>query len=358
MAICRFLYENEITAASQIAVSSFLYGVIGGIYAEQLGSATVQNGGVFSASEDKGYVVEIDGIGGGQEVTQATFKWSDDDGQTWTETAVATQTGAYAMSNGVTIQFAAGAGDDCELGDKWSFICKNNYGKQKLFGLDRDFLYRSRTLDDPNTITLTFSAAKNIKAFTMLDHNLSSAAVITLMGNTSDAWGAPAYSQVITWNSKKTGYYLDQTYRYWRLQISDQLNTDGYIEIGELYLGDYLEPGKNYKYGWEQSTTSFETTAKSKAGVERKSLNYLQEDFRLTFARIPETDINSLLAMFRAIKNETDLTVEPMWFFPEGSGDANNFYLVHMDTLFSREVQYTDQYLIVINLVEAVKSNV
>jgi len=62
--------------------------------------------------------------------------------------------------------------------------------------------------------------------------------------------------------------------------------------------------------------------------------------------------------MFRAIKNETDLTVEPMWFFPEGSGDANNFYLVHMDTLFSREVQYTDQYLIVINLVEAVKSNV
>jgi len=358
MGNCRFLYQNEITAASQIAVSSSFYGVIGGIYTEQLGSASVQNGGLYSASEDLGYVVEIDGVGGGQEVTQATFKWSDDDGQTWTETGVATQTSAYEMSNGVTIQFASGTGDDFELGDKWSFICKNNYGKQKLFDLDRDFVCRSRTLDDPNAITLTFSEAKNIKALAILDHNLSSTAVITLMGNTSDAWGAPAYSQVIAWNSKKIGYYLDQTYRYWRLQISDQLNTDGYIEIGELYLGDYLEPGKNYSYGWDQSTSVFETAAKSRAGVEKKSLDYLQESFQITFDRIPETDIDSLLSMLRAIKNEATRMVKPAWFFPEGAGDANNFYLVNIDKILSREAMFLDQFTIAVDLSEAVKSNV
>ncbi len=357
MSKCRFLYENEITAASQIAVSSSFYGVIGGIYAEQLGSATVQNGGLYSASEDKGYVAEIDSVAAGKEVGQATFKWFDDDGQTWSETGVTTQTGAYLMSNGVTVQFATGTGDDFELGDKWSWICKNNYGKQKIFDLDRDFVYRSRSLDDPNTITLTFASAKNIKALAILDHNLSSAAVITLMGNTSDAWGAPAYSQVVAWNTEKIGYYLDQTYQYWRLQISDQSNSDGYIEIGELYLGDYLELSKNHNYDWDQITAAFETSQKSRAGADKISLDYLQEGFQLAFNYIPKTDIDSLLSMFKAVKNEAAGTVSPV-FFNIVSDEPNNFFLVHLGLNFTRKNRFLDQYDIAFKLLEAVKSNV
>lgn len=357
MSKCRFLYQNEITAASQIAVSSSFYGVVGGIYAEQLGSATVQNGGLYSASEDLGYVVEIDSVAGGKEVGQATFKWSDDDGVSWSETGVTTQAGAYLMSNGVTVQFASGTGDDFEVGDKWSWICKNNYGKQKIFDLDRDFVYRSRSLDDPNTITLTFSEAKNITALEILDHNLSSAAVITLMGNTSDAWGAPAYSQVVAWNADKIGYYLDQTYKYSRLQISDRSNPDGYIEIGELYLGPYLELSVNYDYDWDQIATAFETAQKSKAGVDKRSLNYLQEGFRLAFSYIPKADIDSLLAMFKAVKNESAGTVSPV-FFNVRSDEPNNFFLVHLALDFARKNRFLDQYDIAITLSEAVKSNV
>lgn len=357
MSKCRFLYENEITAASQIAVSSSFYGVIGGIYAEQLGSATVQNGGLYSASEDLGYVIEIDSVAAGKEVGQATFKWSDDDGQTWSETGVTTQAGAYLMSNGVTIQFASGTGDDFESGDKWSWICKNNYGKQKIFDLDRDFVYRSRSLDDPNTITLTFSEAKNIKALAILDHNLPSAAVITLMGNTSDAWGAPAYSQVITHNADKIGCYLDQTYQYWRLQISDQSNADGYIEIGEMYLGNYLELLHNYNYDWKQITAAFETAQRSKAGADKRSLDYLQEGFQLAFSYIPKTDIDSLLAMFTEVKNEAAGTVSPV-FFNAASDEPNNFFLVHLSLEFARQNRFLDQYDIEIALSEAVKSNV
>jgi len=354
---CRFLYSNEITAASQIAVSSSFYGVVGGIYAEQLGSATVQNGGLYSASEDLGYVIEIDSVAGGKEVAQATFKWSDDDGQTWSETGVATSTASYEMSNGVTVRFTSGAGDDFELGDKWSWICKNNYGKQKLFDLSRDFEHRSRSLDDPNTITLTFSEAKNIKALAILDHNLSSAAVITLMGNTSDAWGAPAYSQVITHNDDKIGCYLDQTYQYWRLQISDQLNSAGYIEIGELFLGDYFEPTCNYSYGWGKETSAFETSQQSPAGVKKATLDYLQVVFQITFDYIPAADIASLMTMFRAVKNESAGTVSPV-FFNADSADANDFYLVHLQSNMARKNNFLDQQTISLSLTEVVQSNV
>jgi len=357
MGKCRILYQNAITAASQIAVSSSFYGVIGGIYAEQLGSAVVQNGGLYSASADKGYVAEIDSVTAGQEVGQATFKWSDDDGQTWTETGVATSSDPYEMSNGVTIQFTTGTGDDFELGDKWSWICKNNYGTQKLFDLDRDFVYRSRSLDDPNTITLSFAAAVNMTALAIMDHNLTSAAVITLMANDADAWDDPAYSQVIPGDDEKIGYYLDQTYQYWRLQISDQLNTDGYIEIGELYLGDYLEPGKNYSYDWDQTTTARESSSPSRKGYDKKSLDYVQESINLSFDRLSATDRDALLAMFRAIKNASAGTVAPI-FFNLDSADANNIFLMHMDPTLSRRNRYLDQYDISVELMEVVKTNV
>jgi len=357
MGICRFLYQNSITAASQIAVSSSFYGVVGGIYAEQLGSATVQNGGLYSASEDMGYVVEIDSVGAGKEVGQATFKWSDDDGQTWNETGVTTSSDPYEMSNGVTVQFTTGTGDDFELGDKWSWIGKNNYGRQKLFDLDRDYGYRSRSLDDPNTITLSFSAAVNMTALAIMDHNLTSAAVITLMANDTDAWGDPAYSQVIPWNSDKIGYYLDQTYQYARLQISDQLNTDGYIEIGELYLGAYLEPDKNYSYDWDQTTTAQETSAQGRKGYGKKSLDYVQESIKISFSRLSATDRDSLVTLFRTIKNASAGTVSPVYFNID-SADPDNVFLMHMGTTLSRINTFLDRYTVEVELSEVVKTNV
>jgi hypothetical protein len=334
-----------------------MYGVIGGIFAEQLGSAVVQNGGQYSGEVDKGYIVEIDSVAGGKEVGQATFKWSDTEGVTWNETGVLTQTDPYLMSNGVTVKFTAGTGDDFELGDKWSWLCKNNYGKQKLIDLDRDFWYQSRSLDNPNTIVLDFGSAKNILACKILDHNLSTSAVIKLMGNDADSWVSPAYSNTLTWNSEKIGVYLDQTYRYWNLQMSDQSNLNGYLKIGELYLGGYLELSRNFSYGWSQIFNAFETALKSRKGTEKKSLDYLQDEIEISFRNLPETDIDSLLAMLLVIKNKTDGTISPV-FFDLDSDSPNDYYLVHLPPQFARVNKYLDIYDVSLKLSEVVKTNV
>ena len=86
-------------------------------------------------------------------------------------------------------------------------------------------------------------------------------------------------------------------------------------------------------------------------------LGYLQEDFQVVFDRIPATDVASLLAMFREIKNVSAGTVSPLFFFPD-SASASAFFLVHMGKAFSRKSNYIDQYTISLNLTEAVKSNV
>jgi hypothetical protein len=94
--------------------------------------------------------------------------------------------------------------------------------------------------------------ASNVQAFVLIGLQnegiqLSSSAVITLKGNATDTWAAPSYSQVLTWNEdaigvfNTTGLYTGGL-RYWRLEIVDASNADGYVEISNIYLGEIYEP--------------------------------------------------------------------------------------------------------------------
>lgn len=86
--------------------------------------------GTFTGSVDMDYVVEIDGTG-----TPDTFKWSDDDGSTWT-TGVSITGSAQTLNNGVQITFGATTGHTS--GDKWYFRAgfrENCYYDNNIFGL-------------------------------------------------------------------------------------------------------------------------------------------------------------------------------------------------------------------------------
>lgn len=73
---------------------------------------------------------------------------------------------------------------------------------------------------------------------------ISSTATITLQGNHTDSWGSPVYSEVVPYDTEAMvllgdGGLHTEPLRFWRLVLDDQ-NVLGYIEIGDLYLGDNL----------------------------------------------------------------------------------------------------------------------
>ncbi len=77
--------------------------------------------GTYTSETDKRYVVEIDATG-----TPDTFKWSSDDGATWTASGVAITGAAQTLENGVTVTFNATTGHT--LADQWEFRGgHNNY---------------------------------------------------------------------------------------------------------------------------------------------------------------------------------------------------------------------------------------
>ena len=146
MGIPRFIYDNLVTEEAMISVSSLRNGLVTSAKKEGTGSAVITTSGNFRGPVDLEYIVEIDSIGGGAEVGQATFKWSDGGG-TWNATGVTTSLTPIELNYGTKIAHITGAGADFVVGDKWYFKGINLFNAGQMLDRDRDHIYRSQELD-------------------------------------------------------------------------------------------------------------------------------------------------------------------------------------------------------------------
>lgn len=110
----------------------------------------------------------------------------------------------------------------------------------------KEYLYNRRpslpfrfTAKSDQYIELDLGSSKKITILSMINHNLLSSATIKLEADGDPPnWGSPAYSQAVIWRAENLYVKLDQTYRWWRVFISDSLNPV-YPQIGELILHVY-----------------------------------------------------------------------------------------------------------------------
>ena len=96
-----------------------------------------------------------------------------------------------------------------------------------------------------------FGISTNPKVFILIGNRnspikISPTATLKLQGNETDAWSSPSFETTLTYDESvifsfsSTGLHSEEL-RYWRLLIVDDNNGQGYVEIGSLFLGDYLE---------------------------------------------------------------------------------------------------------------------
>jgi len=85
---------------------------------------------------------------------------------------------------------------------------------------------------------------------------LTGASVIKIQANATNVWTSPAVDQTLTINdtySVASHYFTtDQSYRYWRVLITDPTNPWGYIELGMVWIGKSLSID-NAENGFEYS---------------------------------------------------------------------------------------------------------
>lgn len=346
MAKSRFLYSNMITAASMLSVSSLKTGLISTAKKDGDGSAVIVTGGTFSGAQDLEYVIEIDGAGTG-EIGSSTFKWSDDGGATWDATGVTTAHTAITLNNGVTVCWPDhGTGADFVLGDKWYFKAINLFCPGNLLLVNRDRRYRSAALSSPNTVTVDCGAAVAPTALILDDHNFTSGATIALKGHTSNSWGSPAYSQTITWASQRILHYLtgSPSYRYWQLQVTNTSNPAGYIELGKLFLGTYLElASRNIAEGWAQPLELLLEANRTPYGVGQARFYNTREAFSIDFKGLSSADADSLRTMALALGSKSTGIFKQLWFNLDSDTPAKTWVLELVDFILRhRTLAYYD----------------
>jgi hypothetical protein len=344
-----------------IAVSSLKLGVVTTALKEGTGGASMTPAGSFTGAVDLEYVAEIDAIGTG-EIGSSTFKWSDDGGATWDATGVATAHTPISLNNGVTVCWPDHAtGADFVIDDKWYFKGINLYNPGKMLDGDRDSRYRSLNKTVTQTITITLAAEQAIDALVIGDHNFASW-TLHLWGDDavtfdSGAGGAPQVDETITFVANKILHYLtaaDRTKKYWRLQLTAGTSADAYFEIGELFLGSYMELSGNYRYGEQINTVFIEDVNKTSYGVDRTQYYNMLEEFTLESSRLPDSDIILIKTMLAAITNQSTKQRKPIYFNHDSSLPSDNV-LVEI-TSVTRQKTFLNQNAMSIGMKEVMKS--
>jgi hypothetical protein len=356
----RFLYDNLINLADMISVSSLRTGFVTAALKSGTGSAVITTGGNFSGSEDIEYIVEIDSIAAGAEVGLATFKWSDGGGS-WNASGVTTDSSPVTLNNGVTVQWASGAGADFVVGDKWYLKGVNLFNAGKMIDWDRDSEYRSQDLEAPNTIIIDFGSAQEVTALVIFDHNFTSGVTLTLDADDAVTFdsdgGNPQFTEAVTYAADKILHYLSTATmkHYWRLSVIDAANPDGYISIGEIFLGTYFAPTENFDFGQaSRGTKSLLDSVRNQYGAAKKRFYNRKKEFSYRFSIISETDMDGFETMLAAIADRDTGIINPL-YFNEDSSETGDFWMVELESL-PRELSLNSRYSTLMEMTEAVRS--
>lgn len=181
-------------------------------------------------------------------------------------------------------------------------------------------------------------AAVAIDTVAIMGHTLTTSATVVIEANSSDSWGAPAWSTTLTALEGMILKFFDaaQTYRYWRYTIEDATNGSAYLDIGRLWLGDYLQidppSTANFSVKKERSDTVTYGRARQKYATEGVGWRSFDLDFRAYHGTV----LTAIQTMYDTVGNhqsvifanfDTDRNypiVEPVYCSIDGSIDFSH----------------------------------
>lgn len=155
-----------------------------------------------------------------------------------------------------------------------------------------------------------FGISTNPDAFVLIGPRnqpikISTGATIKLQANETDVWTSPSFDQTITYNENvmslfKTNLTDDglhtEALRFWRVQIIDNDNPLGFVEVGNLFLGDFFTASRGrvqfpLNSAWvDRSPTIFSEGGQTFSDVREKTEIFNLQWLGLTIADREEFD--------------------------------------------------------------------
>jgi hypothetical protein len=166
--------------------------------------------------------------------------------------------------------------------------------------------------DDCNDEYITIaSSSESINTVIISGHNLSNAAVITLLADDTPDWGAPAVSEVVTWREDHCIKFFTATAKaYYRITIDDPANVDGVIKIGRIFLGTYTQITPSSYASFNITNSRNDVVQKTETGNVYGSIGSSFRVFKYSFPKISMTMLTTLRTIFSTVG-----TVKPIYLF-------------------------------------------
>lgn len=204
---------------------------------------------------------------------------------------------------------------------------RDNLKDERLFKV-------ARTSDATTTntkFTIDFGTATAVSALIVGPTNLSAAGQYRVRGSSSNSFPSGYTSGWLSHGVAAADIDVDaglniihllaapETYRYWEVAIDDTANSDGFIEMGRLFVPRLLQPSINYGYGAnglmiEDRTRREETLS----GVENRSRRRNRRVFTFGIDFLPEDEaFGSFLQFQRSVAFDKTVFVIPD---PQASG--------------------------------------
>lgn len=120
-------------------------------------------------------------------------------------------------------------------------------------------------------IICDLTIAQKIGVVALIAHNFSEDAELRIEGSTSPSFSTSTFDSgyLPTYDGTTFGTNIDSdALRYWRISISDTANTDGFIEIGRVFIGHAWKPMRNISWGPSLGIESSSSMTASLGGPE------------------------------------------------------------------------------------------
>ena len=134
------------------------------------------------------------------------------------------------------------------------------------------------------------------------DDNFSSISSITTIENTV---GVVSTDPLIA-------YDVSGTHRYWRGRFVDAANTDGYHEIGRMYLGTYLDWTRGMSTAFPYTLKDTSTIQFTRTGQSYGNTGQVYHTYNISMPFMVDADRVNIASMYNSVQR-----VKPIIFVPE-----------------------------------------
>jgi hypothetical protein len=115
-----------------------------------------------------------------------------------------------------------------------------SYPADLLANEQRSYGWKTGNTQAAENVVFDLGSAQAATSIILLDHDLLNADTnIKIEANTTNSWGAPAFTQALTWVAGTIAQVFDsQSYRFWRLSFT-KASAGVQRTIGRMFLGTY-----------------------------------------------------------------------------------------------------------------------